>query len=79
MKKTKEPHLPQVAILEVKDLPPMVEMTFGMSDEDFDRLTVLALMEIPAIERRQLLVGELLRRALVEICRKKKVRHAKKK
>lgn len=59
--------LPQLAIVGERDLPPQVELTFDMSDEDFARLLGKAMLAIPTKDQANLVVGEFLRRALTEM------------
>ena len=63
--------LPQLVFVSERELPPQVEMAFESSDADFARLLGLAMLDIPAKDQANLLVGEFIRRALVEF-----VKHA---
>jgi len=58
--------LPSLTITGERDLPPQVELNFETSDEDFERLLGMAMSSIPALEQHRLLVGELIRQALIE-------------
>ena len=58
--------LPQFTLTGERDLPPQVELTFGMSDDDFDRLVGTACRTIPMADINKMVVGELIRRAIIE-------------
>lgn len=61
-----EEKLPRMQLLGIEDLPPQVRLTFEMEDEDAARLARLARKELTPEEQDQLLVGEFIRRGIVE-------------
>jgi hypothetical protein len=59
-----EPALAQLRITKVRNLPPMVELTMEMTDEDRDKLLVMAVRALGPLEMEDLLLQNFLQKAL---------------
>jgi len=62
--------LPRITLSGERDLPPQVELTFDTEPDDFAKLLGRATMDISVEDQANLLVGEFIRRALVEMAEK---------